>query len=87
MKGQWREQYQKKEWMKSVDIALLFQMEMAVSNMKKVVAAQKTIRKRDITRELETLDKCLAAAQGLIVDFDLTKLQLPPLEGEQSNGK
>jgi hypothetical protein len=76
MKGQWREQYYKKEWTKGVDISILYQMQMVAETLRKYVSAKGALSKTAVTRELELLDKCLAAARGDIVNFDLSKLQI-----------
>lgn len=86
MKGKWREQYQKKEWMKSVDISILYQMQLAADHLRKLVDAKgkETLRKSDVIPELEILEKCLAAARGDVVNFDLAKLQLPNREAVEN---
>jgi hypothetical protein len=77
MKGQWREQYYKKEWTKSVDISILYQMQMAIESLRRMVKCKGQLAKKSVERELEALEKCLAVARGDVVNFDLSKLQLP----------
>jgi hypothetical protein len=83
MKGQWREAYYKKEWTKSVDISILYQMQMAVDNVYQMVKGKGRLTKKSVERELEALTKCLAAARGDVVNFDLSKLQMPEQKPEE----
>ncbi len=82
MKGQWREAYYKKEWTKSVDISILYQMQIAVDNLFRQVKGKGRLTKKSVERELDALNKCLAAARGDVVNFDLSKLQMPEQKPE-----
>ena len=83
MKGQWREAYYKKEWTKSVDISILYQMQAAVENLQRMVKNKGRLAKKSVEREIDALNKCLAAARGDVVNFDLSKLQMPEQKPEE----
>lgn len=74
-----RRQRYEKEWTKKVDIGIIYRIEKATGQLRKLTedkSLEKPLKKRFLT-EIEELELNLAVAQGKVKKFDLKKEQMP----------
>lgn len=75
----YRKRYAEKEWTKKIDIGILFRLEKATGQLRKLADGEnlkESLKKKFLT-EIEELELNLAVAQGKVKKFDLKKEEMP----------
>lgn len=74
MKDRFRKQYQEREWMRRVDISLLYQLEMQAADLRRVASDNGDPRLKPISDRITCL---LAVAMGKMAKVELAAHGMP----------